>query len=611
MTQLIEDYALIGNNATTALVGRNGSIDWLAFPRFDSAACMASLLGSPANGRWVIAPKAEHPGVSRRYREGTLVLETEFTTEEGAFVVIDCMDRRGETQDVVRVVRGIRGSVPVQMEFALRFDYGTVVPWVERTEDGRLQAAAGPERILLDAEAELFGEDFVTRSSFTVNEGKEVSFVLSWTPSYAPAPARIAAQTVLHNVTASWKRWSSHFKNSGPYSEAILRSIITLKALSHHRTGGIVAAATTSLPEEIGGVRNWDYRFCWLRDSTFTLYALLESGFTEEAKAWRDWLVRAIAGDPKEMQIMYGVAGERRLTEFELHELPGYEGSSPVRIGNAASGQRQLDVYGEVLDSLYQARKKGLGELGPAWNLQKALVTHLEKIWYEPDDGIWEIRGPRRHFTHSKVMAWVAFDRAIRTIEEFSEQGPVERWRKVRSEIHDEVCRLGFSKELNSFVQYFGSKFLDASLLMLPLVGFLPANDPRIRSTVEAIERHLQVDGFVQRYNTQSSVDGLPGSEGSFLACSFWLVDNYVLQGRHQEAKVLFDRLLELRNDVGLLAEEYDAKEKRQLGNFPQAFSHLSLVNTAYNLSREEDSPSKPAHHRSGRRTHTPNSAAL
>lgn len=604
MTQLIEDYALIGNNATTALVGRNGSIDWLAFPRFDSAACMASLLGSPANGQWVIAPKAEHPSVSRRYRAGTLVLETEFSTDEGAFVLIDCMDRRGETQDVVRIVRGLRGSVAVQMQLILRFDYGTVVPWVERTEDNRLQAVAGPERILLDAQTELCGEDFATRSSFTVKEGEEVPFLLSWTPSYAPMPPRIAAQTVVQNVTAAWNRWSSHYKGSGPYSEAILRSVITLKALSHHRTGGIVAAATTSLPEEIGGVRNWDYRFCWLRDSTFTLYALLEAGFTEEAKAWRDWLVRAIAGDPKEMQIMYGVAGERRLTEFELYELPGYEGSVPVRIGNAASGQRQLDVYGEVLDSLYQARKKGLGELGPAWNLQKALVTHLEKIWHEPDDGIWEIRGPRRHFTHSKVMAWVAFDRAVRTIEEFGEEGPVERWRKVRSEIHDEVCRLAFSKDLNSFVQYFGSKDLDASLLMLPLVGFLPADDARIRSTVEAIERHLMADGFVQRYNTKSSVDGLPGSEGSFLACSFWLVDNYVLQGRLQEATALFDRLLALRNDVGLLAEEYDAKEKRQLGNFPQAFSHLSLVNTAHNLTHLEGASSKPAHHRSARGSH-------
>jgi GH15 family glucan-1,4-alpha-glucosidase len=410
-------------------------------------------------------------------------------------------------------------------------------------------------------------------------------------------PPPIDAEKVLENVARAWQSWSSKHKPRGAYSEAVLRSLITLKALTHHRTGGIVAAATTSLPEDIGGVRNWDYRFCWLRDSTFTLYALMEAGFTDEAKAWRDWLLNAVAGSPDQMQILYGVAGERRLTEFQLDDLPGYENSRPVRVGNAASEQLQLDVYGEVLDSFYQARHKGLQKLEAAWNLQRALVTHLEKIWTQPDDGIWEIRGKRQQFVHSKVMAWVAVDRAVRTVQEFKEDGPLERWLRLRADIHDEVCRFGFSRELNSFVQYYGSKELDASLLMLPLVGFLPADDPRIRGTVEAIEKHLMADGFVARYNTRSSIDGLPGEEGVFLACSFWLADNYVLQQRHAEAKELFERLLTLRNDVGLLSEEYDPRERRQLGNFPQALSHLSLVNTAHNLCITDGS--RPAHHRS------------
>ncbi len=601
MTQLIEDYALIGNNATGALVGRNGSIDWLSFPRFDSAACFAALLGTQENGHWTIAPKDEHPKVKRRYRPGTLVLETEFTTADGTIVLIDCMDRRGEHQDVIRLVRGVRGKVPMQMELALRFDYGTVVPWVSRLDDERLQAIAGPNRLVLSSTVELCGEDFKTRSRFTIEEGQEVPFLLTWSVSYGPPPPRVDVAKAIEDVTHAWTKWSARYKGEGPYAEAVLRSLITLKALTHHRTGGIVAAATTSLPEEIGGIRNWDYRFCWLRDSTFTLYALLESGFIEEAKEWRDWLVRAIAGDPDQMQIMYGVAGERRLTEFELHELQGYEGSAPVRIGNAAAGQVQLDVYGEVLDSLYQARKKGLQQSTAAWSLQKALVGHLEKIWAEPDDGIWEIRGKRRHFVHSKVMAWVAVDRAVRTMEEFQEEGPLERWRKLRSEIHDEVCRLGFSRDLNSFVQYFGSKELDASLLMMPLVGFLPATDPRMQSTIAAIEKNLLKDGFVARYNTQSAVDGLSGSEGAFLACTFWLADNYVLLDRRDEARDIFENLLSIRNDVGLLSEEYDPKERRQLGNFPQAFSHLALVNSAYNLTHSPGAEKRSAHHRSSR----------
>ena len=591
MAQLIEDYALIGNNCTTALVGLNGSIDWLSFPRFDSAACFASLLGSSYNGRWIIAPTAEEPKVTRRYRPSTLVLETEFSTADGAVVIIDCMDRRGENQDVIRVVRGLRGRVAMYLELVLRFDYGTVIPWVRRLEDGRIQAIAGPDRVTLTTCVPLFGEDMMTRSDFTVEEGQEVPFVLTWSSSYGPEPHPLNAVNTVEQVTHHWQKWAGKHVPKGPYSEAVLRSIITLKALTHHETGGIIAAATTSLPERIGGERNWDYRFCWLRDSTFTLLALLESGFTDEARAWRDWLMRAVAGNPEHMQIMYGVGGERRLTEFVLKDLPGYEGSAPVRIGNAASEQLQLDVYGEVMDSLFLARVKGLAASNEGWDLQRALLRHLEIIWSEPDEGIWEIRGPRRHFVFSKVMAWVAFDRGVRTIEMFGEKGPLDRWKRVRAEIHEEVCRLGYSSHMESFVQYYGSDQLDASVLMMPLVGFLPADDYRIQSTVAAIEKHLLVNGFVARYNTASSVDGLTGKEGAFLACSFWLADNYVLQGRVDEARILFERLLAIRNDVGLLSEEYDPEERRQLGNFPQAFSHLSLINTAHNLSAHAAKP--------------------
>jgi GH15 family glucan-1,4-alpha-glucosidase len=597
MTQLIEDYALIGNNATAALVGRNGSIDWLSFPRFDSAACFAGLLGSHDNGHWTIEPKAERPTIQRRYRDGTLVLETEFSTPEGAVVVVDCMDRRGEYQDVLRLVRGVRGRVQMRMELVIRFEYGSVIPWVTRRPDGTLSAVAGPDRITFATTAPLRGEDLKTRSEFVVEEGHEVPFSLTWSHSFNEDPSRPDVAVVVENVTRAWQKWSSKYKQTGPWSEAVLRSLITLKALTHHKTGGIVAAPTTSLPEEIGGARNWDYRFCWVRDSTLTLYALIESGFIDEAKAWRDWLLRAVAGSPGRMQIMYGVAGERRLTEFELPELPGYEGSQPVRIGNAASEQLQLDVYGEVLGTFYEARRKGMPRLEVAWNLERALVRHVESIWSKPDDGIWEVRGKRRHFVHSKVMAWVAVDRAVRTMQEFGEKGPLERWMRLRADIHDEVCRFGFSQELGSFVQYFGSKELDASLLMLPLAGFLPPEDPRIRGTVAAIEKHLMKDGFVARYDTRTGVDGVPGTEGAFLACSFWLVGNYVLQKRYDEARALFERLLAIRNDVGLLSEEYDPKERRQLGNFPQAFSHLSLVNSAYSLSA-----AMPAKQGSGRK---------
>jgi GH15 family glucan-1,4-alpha-glucosidase len=597
MTQLIEDYALIGNNATAALVGRNGSIDWLSFPRFDSAACLAALLGSHENGHWTIEPKAERPAIQRRYRPGTLVLETEFSTPEGTVVVVDCMDRRGQYQDVLRLVRGVRGRVQMRMELVIRFEYGTVIPWVSRISETTLSAVAGPDQITFSTPVPLRGEDLKTRAEFVIEAGHEIPFSLTWGHSFDSDPGLPDVANAVENVTRSWKKWSSNYKQPGPWSEVVLRSLITLKALTHHKTGGIVAAATTSLPEEIGGSRNWDYRYCWLRDSTFTLYALMEAGFIDEAKAWRDWLLRAVAGSPDQMQIMYGVAGERRLTEFELPDLPGYEGSKPVRIGNAASEQLQLDVYGEVLDAFYQARRKGMSRLDVAWNLERSLVKHIERIWSKPDDGIWEVRGKRRHFVHSKVMAWVAVDRAVRTMQEFGEDGPLESWMRLRADIHDEVCRFGFSQELGSFVQYFGGKDLDASLLMLPLVGFLPAEDPRIQGTVAAIEKRLMNNGLVARYDTRTAVDGVGGGEGVFLACSFWLVDNYVFQHRYDEARELFERLLTIRNDVGLLSEEYDPKERRQLGNFPQAFSHLALVNSAHNLGE-----AKPAKQRANRK---------
>jgi GH15 family glucan-1,4-alpha-glucosidase len=443
----------------------------------------------------------------------------------------------------------------------------------------------------------LRGEDLKTRADFEVEEGQTVPFTLTWSHSFVSLPNPLDAAAVVEKITDDWKKWSSSHAFKGPYAEAVLRSIITLKALTHHETGGIVAAATTSLPEQIGGIRNWDYRFCWIRDATYTLYALVGSGFMDEARAWRDWLLRAVAGKPDRMQIMYGIAGERRLTEFELPELPGYEASGPVRIGNAASGQLQLDVYGELLDSVYLARRKGMQKNEAGWELARALVNHLEEIWTEPDEGIWEIRGPRRHFVHSKVMAWVAFDRAVRLVQEFGEDGPLNRWVNLRNDIHDEVCRLGFSRELNSFVQFYGSKELDASLLLMPLIGFLPPEDPRVQGTVAAIEKNLMQDGLVARYNARSSVDGLVGNEGAFLACSFWMVDTYILQGRIDEARSLFEHLLSLRNDVGLLAEEYDAKEQRQLGNFPQAFSHLALIISAHNLSAVIET--RPAHDRS------------
>jgi GH15 family glucan-1,4-alpha-glucosidase len=580
----IEDYAIIGNGETIALVGRDGSIDWLGFPRFDSAACFSALLGDSDCGRWRIAPQDERARASRNYRGDTLIMETDFETQSGAVRIVDFLTRRHGASDVVRRVRGLRGTVAMRVELLVRFEYGSIVPWVSRLEDGGLQFVAGPDRLILDTDVTLRGEGFRTVGEFEVGAGEEVDFVMTWSPSFRAAPPRLRIAQALKAAEEYWARWAAPFKPPRRWSAAVMRSLVTLKALAHWETGGIVAAGTTSLPEKIGGERNWDYRFCWLRDATFTLYALIGAGFLSEAEGWRQWLLRAVAGAPDDLQIMYGVAGERRLTEYEVSWLPGYEGSRPVRIGNAAAGQLQLDVYGEVLDALYVGRRAGLADDGASWALECNLVSHLETIWREPDEGLWEVRGGRQHFTHSKVMAWVAFDRAVRTAEEFGLEGPLDHWRGIRDEIHAQVCERGFDVARNAFVQSYGSSTLDASLLLIPMVGFLPASDPRVQGTLMAIERNLVHHGLVLRYDTGEVADGLPAGEGVFLACSFWLADNYVLQGRRDEAEALFDRLLALRNDVGLLAEQYDPVGRRQLGNFPQALSHLALVNTAHNL---------------------------
>jgi GH15 family glucan-1,4-alpha-glucosidase len=589
MSRKIEDYAIIGNTCTVALVGINGSIDWLCVPRFDSPACFASLLGREENGRWQIAPKGEVKSTRRKYRGDTLILETEFETAEGVVALIDFMPIRERPQqvDVVRIVEGRSGHVPMHMEAIFRFDYGHVMPWVTSSDDG-LRAIAGPDAIKLRTAVELHGEDFTTTADFTIARGQSVPFVLTYYPSHEQAPGAKRPVHMLNETEAWWREWSGQSTVEEPWREPIMRSLITLKALTYGPTGGIVAAATTSLPEKIGGERNWDYRICWLRDSTFTLYALSIAGYHEEAKAWRQWLLRAIAGEPAKMQIMYGLAGERRLTEYEVPWLSGYERSAPVRIGNAAHQQFQLDVYGEVVDSFYAARKQKLPPEPEAEAVVRALMGFVEGAWNEPDEGIWEVRGPRRHFTHSKMMAWVAADRAVKLVEKFGNQGPVAQWRKLRDEIHADVLEKGFSTSRNAFVQSYGSNDLDAALLMMPLIGFLPAKDPRVMSTVAAIERDLISDGLVKRYASHPEVDGLPPGEGTFLACTFWYADNLALMGRIEEAREVFERLLSLRNDVGLLAEEYDTTNKRQVGNFPQAFSHVSLINTAHNLSLSE-----------------------
>jgi GH15 family glucan-1,4-alpha-glucosidase len=586
----IEDYGLIGDLQTAALVGRDGSIDWACFPRFDSGACFAALLGTTDHGRWLIAPSGDAWSPGRAYRKNTLVLETEWECETGKARVIDFMPPRGSAPDIVRIVEGIAGEVEMNAELVIRYDYGSTLPWVRRLEDDTRVVVAGPDALCFRSGVEHRGENYRTIGEFTVHEGERVPFMLTWYPSNEDPPKRIDPEQALRDTVDYWTEWVEPCKYDGPWTDVVQQSLIVLKALTYAPTGGIVAAPTTSLPEKIGGERNWDYRYCWLRDATLVLLAFINAGYLDEAAAWRIWLLRAAAGDPAALQIMYGVAGERRLSETTLDWLPGYEASRPVRAGNAASDQFQLDVYGEVLDAMHQARVHELQRLPEAWSLQRRLLAFLESAWKEPDDGIWEVRGGRRHFTHSKVMAWVAFDRGVKAVEEFGRTGPVERWRKIRDEIHHEVCERGFDRDLNSFTQSYDSKRLDASLLVIPLVGFLPADDARVLGTVAAVERELYRDGFVYRYagdDEHHRVDGLPAGEGAFLPCSFWLVDNFALQGRLDEAEELFERLLSLQNDLGLFAEEWDPGTRRQLGNFPQAFTHVALVNSAFNLDSQ------------------------
>lgn len=582
---------MIGDCHTAALVSKQGSIDWLCLPYFDSGACFAGLLGTEDNGHWSISPAEPVRSVRRRYREGTLILETEFETDSGSVLLVDCMSPRSRVPELLRLVVGTRGQVEMNLELVIRFDYGSIVPWVRRS-DGGISAIAGPDMLRLRTPIPLRGENLKTVATFAVNEGEKVPFDLTWFPSCEDQPpAQPNVVDAIQSTQEWWQEWSGLCSYQGKWRDAVTRSLITLKALTFMPTGGIVAAPTTSLPELLGGVRNWDYRFCWVRDATLTLHSLLNAGYRDEAQAWREWLLRAVAGSPSELNIVYGIRGERRLPEFELPWLPGYAGSVPVRIGNAAYGQFQLDIFGEVADTLYQCRQAGLGApKDEGEDIGETLLEFLETGWEQPDEGIWEMRGPRRNFVHSKMMAWVAVDRGIKSVEQNWFSGNVSRWKTLRDDIHDQVCRHGFDPELNSFVQYYGSKHLDASLLMMPLVGFLPANDARVIGTVKAIETYLMEDGFVGRYTQDPAVDGLPHGEGKFLACSFWLVDNYVLQGRYQEAESLFERLVSICNDVGLLSEEYDPAAKRLLGNFPQAFSHIGLLNTAFNLHRSRSS---------------------
>jgi GH15 family glucan-1,4-alpha-glucosidase len=591
----IEDYALIGDCETAALVGRDGSIDWLCWPRFDSDACFAALLGTPEHGRWLIAPQDGTARVTRRYQPNTMILETRFKCAEGAATLVDFMPKQQTGSSIVRLIIGEHGRITLRTELVIRFGYGATVPWMTKFDDGMRRAVAGPDMVLLRTTVPLRGEDFKTIGEFTLGPGETVPFTLTHMPSYLPAPAAEDPLDQLRATQQFWLDWTAKSRVSGPWADTVNRSLITLKALTYARTGGIVAAPTTSLPEHIGGPRNWDYRLCWLRDATLTLLALMNAGYLEEAQAWREWLLRAAAGKPNQLQIMYGIAGERRLTEWEVPWLPGYDNSSPVRVGNAAHTQLQLDVYGELMDALHHARQGGLAPSDSGWTLQRGVLEHLEEAWPKMDDGIWEVRSGARHFTFSKIMAWVAFDRGIKSAEAFNLDGPLDRWRQLCREIHDDVCRCGFDAELGSFVRSYGSKELDASLLLLPTVGFLPPADPRVRGTVEAIERKLLVDGLVMRYDTTESDDGLSSDEGVFLACSFWLVDAYVLLGRIGDARRLFERLLTLCNDVGLLSEEYDPRTSRLLGNFPQALSHIALINSAFNLNEA----AKPAIQRS------------
>jgi GH15 family glucan-1,4-alpha-glucosidase len=608
MTTRIEDYALIGDGETAALVSHTGSIDWLCWPRFDSGACFAALLGDADNGRWLIAPEDPAARVTRRYVDDTLILETLFETASGTVALLDFMPPRGSASDVVRIVRGIEGRVSMRTELVVRFDYGAIIPWVTQSHGPitELQAVAGPDRLTLRTPVAIRGIDARSVGEFDVAAGQSVPFVLTYCASHLRAPKPIDAQRAFRETQKFWHEWSGRCRLSSQWREPVIRSLITLKALIYEPTGGIVAAPTTSLPEHLGGTRNWDYRYCWLRDATFTLLSLMDAGYFEEAERWRDWLVRALAGAPAQAQIMYGLGGERRLAEWEIGWLPGYAGSRPVRVGNAAADQLQLDIYGEVADALHHGRLGGLGPSPAAWAVQRALTSHVEKIWTHPDEGIWEVRGARQHFTHSKVMAWVALDRAIKAVQCFGLKGPIGRWSDARRRIHADICTNGYDTRLGSFVQAYGSQELDASLLLIPLVGFLPPDDPRVQGTLKAIGRHLMIDGLVHRYHTSRTDDGLPPGEGAFLACSFWYVDNLALSGRRDEAREMFERLLLLRNDVGLLAEEYDVRSGRQLGNFPQAFSHVALIDSAINLSAQQRE--RPAEQRSDARL--PNQAA-
>jgi GH15 family glucan-1,4-alpha-glucosidase len=581
----IEDYALIGDCTTAALVGRNGSIDWLCWPRFDSQACFAALLGTSDHGRWRLCPADPAPRVTRAYRDGTMVLETVFTTKDGQVAVIDFMPINRANSSLVRLVEGRAGKVEMGMHLKLRFDYGSSVPWVNRLEDNcGISAVVGPNRVTLRTPVELRGDNLATVAKFSVARGERVPFVMTHGLSHLAVPETMDWQLALAETSEHWRKWCGQCRSEGPWRGVVQRSLLTLKALTHAATGGIIAAPTTSLPEQIGGIRNWDYRYCWLRDATLTLMALMSAGYRDEAHAWRDWLLRAALGSPEQIQIMYGLAGERQLNEWEVPWLPGYHGSAPVRMGNAASNQLQLDIYGELVDALHQGRGDVLSPAPSGWALQEKLIEHLLQIWDQPDDGIWEVRGGARQFTYSKVMAWVALDRTVRDAERFRLQAPLDRWRHLRDHMHATICSQGFNRSLNAFTQSFGSSDLDASLLRLATVGFLPADDPRMRGTVAAIERELLSDGLVMRYRTKIDIDGLPPGEGAFLPCSFWLADAYILQKRHAEARSLFERLVSLCNDVGLLAEEYDTHLRRQTGNFPQAFSHLALIGTALSL---------------------------
>ncbi len=596
MPSKIEDYALIGDCETAALVNRSGAIEWLCWPDFSSPACFASLLGTEKNGCWELCPAGEGWKSSRRYREHTLVLETTFENGEGAVRIIDFMPIRERNSDVVRIVEGVRGQVNMQMRLSLRFDYGRTVPWVTAIEDG-IRAVAGPGVAVLHASVPVHGEHLNTEAEFTVKHGERVWFTLTYGRSWRPDPEPIDAKQALEDTEKFWRKWISRLKYEGEYRNAVERSLITLKAMTFRPTGGLVASITTSLPEKIGGRRNWDYRYCWLRDTTFTLLAMTTAGYFDEASEWQDWLLRAVAGSPDQVQIMYGLKGERALTEWEAKWLPGYEGSTPVRIGNAASEQVQLDIYGEMLDTFFHALH-GLGKhTNDDFHVLMSLLEHLEEIWQRPDEGIWETRGGREQFTYSKVMAWVAFDRAILIAQKLGAEAPIEKWKKLRDTIHEEICRKAFSRERDSFVQFYGARHLDAALLLLPLVGFLPATDGRMRSTVEAIERNLMRDGFVMRYDTGQVKDGLPAGEGAFLACSFWMVSCLKAIGRENDARQLFNRLLGLTNDLGLLSEEYDVEHKRLVGNFPQAFSHIALVNAAFDLEGQ-DGARQRAHRR-------------